>query len=129
MHGQVGPGTAVTPQFAGKTVRIASRADVTRLPRWSRAFAGERKDHRFYELLEDTLTDGFSYGYLVVESGGDVRAIPTRFVVDQDLLGGIGGFAKRCSDAVRRVWPRFMRARTLMVGCSAGEGHIDAADM
>ena len=32
------------------------------LPRWSRAFAGERKDHRFYELIEDTLKDGFSYG-------------------------------------------------------------------
>jgi Acetyltransferase (GNAT) domain len=27
------------------------------------------------------------------------------------------------------VWPRFMRARTLMVGCSAGEGHLDAGDM
>ncbi len=129
MHGQVGPGTAVTPQFAGTTVRIASRADVTRLPRWSRAFAGERKDHRFYELLEDTLTDGFSYGYLVVESGGDVRAIQPCFIVDQDLLGGISGFGKRCFDTVRRVWPRFMRARTLMVGCSAGEGHLDAGDM
>ena len=30
--------------------------------------------------------------------------------------------------AVRRVWPRFMRQRTMMVGCAAGEGHLDGAD-
>jgi hypothetical protein len=120
---------AITRKVDVASVRFALRAEVTRLPRWSCAFADERKDHRFYELLEDTLTDGFSYGYLVVESGGDVRAIQPCFIVDQDLLGGISGFAKRCCDAVRRVWPRFMRARTLMIGCSAGEGHLDAADM
>jgi Acetyltransferase (GNAT) domain len=117
------------PKPGGATVRIASREEVSRLPRWSRAFADGRKDHRFYELLEDTLTDGFNYGYLVVESGGDVRAIQPCFIVDQDLLGGISGFAKRCFDTVRRFWPRCMRARTLMVGCSAGEGHLDAGDM
>ena len=117
------------PKPDGATVRIASRAEVSQLPRWSRAFAGERKDHRFYELVEDTLTDGFSYRYLVVESRGDIRAIQPSFVVDQDLLGGISGFPKRCFDIMRRVWPRFMRARTLMIGCSAGEGHLDARDM
>jgi hypothetical protein len=129
MHGRVRHETTVVPKPGGATVRIASRAEVTRLPRWSRAFAGERKDHRFYELLEDTLTDGFRYRYLVVESGGAVRAIQPCFIVDQDLLGGMSGFARRCFDTVRRVWPRFMRARTLMVGCSAGEGHLDAGDM
>ena len=117
------------PEAGGATVRIASREEVSRLPRWSRAFAGGRKDHRYYELVEDTLTDGFRYSYLMVESGGDVRAIQPCFIVDQDLLGGISGFAKRCFDAVRRVWPRFMRARTLMVGSSAGEGRLDAGDM
>ena len=45
------------------------------LPRWSRAFAGERKDHRFYELIEDTLKDGFSYGYFVVDDGADITPL------------------------------------------------------
>ena len=106
-------------------MRIASREEVVHLPRWSRAFAGERKDHRFYELIEDTLKDGFSYGYFVVENGADVCAIQPHFILDQDLLGGINDVAKRCFHAVRRVWPRFMRAHTLMVGCSAGEGYLD----
>ena len=117
------------PKPGSAAVRIASREDVSRLPSWSRAFAGGRKDYRYYELVEDTLTDGFNYGYLVIENGADVRAIQPYFIVDQDLLGGISGFGKRCFDAGRRVWPRFMRARTLMVGCSAGEGHLDAGDM
>jgi predicted N-acyltransferase len=33
--------------------------------------------------------------------------------------------AKRIIRAIRRVWPRFLLARTLMVGCAAGEGHLD----
>ena len=66
------------------------------------------------ELIEETLNDGFSYGYLVVENGADVCAIQPYLILDQDLLGGINGVAKRCFDAVRRVWPRFMRAHTLM---------------
>ena len=29
---------------------------------------------------------------------------------------------------IRRLWPRFMKMRTLMVGCAAGEGHLDGAE-
>ena len=32
---------------------------------------------------------------------------------------------QRLVGGLRRLWPRFMRARTLMVGCAAGEGHLD----
>ena len=106
-------------------VRIASRTDVVRLPHWSRAFPGERKDHRFYELVEDTLTESFRYGYLVIENGTDIRAIQPYFVLDQDLLAGLDGRSKGIVGAIRRLWPRFMRAQTLMIGCSAGEGHLD----
>ena len=129
MHGLIRRDRAVVPRLGGATVRIASSEEVVRLPRWSRAFASERKDHRFYELIEDTLKDGFSYGYFVVEDGTDVSAIQPYFILDQDLLGGINDVAKRCFDAARRVWPRFMRAHTLMVGCSAGEGHLDTGEL
>jgi predicted N-acyltransferase len=29
---------------------------------------------------------------------------------------------------VRRLWPRFLKMRTMMIGCAAGEGHLDAED-
>ena len=52
--------SAPLPKPGGATVRIASREEVGRLPRWSsRSRAGAEVDHRFYELVEDTLTDGF----------------------------------------------------------------------
>jgi len=105
-------------------VRVASRRDVEGLPLWSRAFAAQRKDRRYYELIEDTL-DGFAFGYLVVEDGEGARAIQPYFVVDQDLTTGADGALKRFVGSVRRVWPRFLRARTLMVGCAGGEGHLD----
>ncbi|HEX3442722.1 MAG TPA: GNAT family N-acetyltransferase [Pseudolabrys sp.] len=113
---------------AGKTIRLASRNEISQSPHWQTAFARERKDHRYYELVEDTLKDGFTYGYFAVESGGAVCAIQPYFIVDQDLLAGIGGPVQDLIAGIRRHWPRFMRAHTLMVGCSAGEGHLDGDD-
>ena len=125
MHGSVNRVNSPAPTLQGATMRLASRAEIARLPHWARAFANERKDHRFYELVEDTLKDGFDYGYLVAGNEANVCAIQPYFIVDQDLLAGTGDRTKPIIAALRRLWPRFMRARTLMVGCSAGEGHSD----
>src|SRR5271168_573630 len=108
------------------TVRIAARSEIEGLSRWRSAFAGERKDRRYYELVEDTL-DGFAFGYLLVEDG-ELRAVQPYFVVDQDLVTGAEGSVQRIVGWLRRFWPRFLYARTLMVGCAAGEGHLDGAD-
>ena len=94
MHGLIHRDKAVVPRLGGATVRIASRKEVVHLPRWSGAFAGERKDHRFYELVEDTLKDGFSYGYFVVSNGADVCAIQPYFILDQDEVGRCPSFPK-----------------------------------
>ncbi len=32
------------------TIRIATRNEIAASPHWQTAFAGERKDHRYYEL-------------------------------------------------------------------------------
>jgi hypothetical protein len=116
------------PAHPGITVRLASRRELSALQHWQSAFATERKDHRYYELVEDTLTDGFKYGYLIVEDDQAVRAVQPFFVVDQDLLAGVSTGFKQMLTRVRGLWPRFMHARTLMVGCAAGEGHLDGDD-
>jgi hypothetical protein len=36
-------------------------------PRWQVAFASERKDHRYYELVEDTPRPEFDYRYFVIK--------------------------------------------------------------
>ena len=106
-------------------VDIVARGSLRALPAWRHAFAHERKDHRYYELIEDTLHPEFDYRYFIVsDARGAVCSVQPFFLLDQDLLAGMAG-AGRLIDAVRGLFPRFMRTRTLMVGCAAGEGHLD----
>jgi hypothetical protein len=107
------------------STRIASRDEISGSAHWQSAFAQERKDHRYYELLEDTLKNGFKYGYLIIENKDSVCAIQPYFLIDQNLLAGLSGNVKKLIAGIRRLWPRFMFARTMMVGCAAGEGHLD----
>ncbi len=109
-------------------VEIAQRADLSRYPHWTHAFSTERKDHRYYQLVEDTIQQGFDYRYFVVkDAGGDVCAIQPFFTLNQDLLAGVGGRIKTAAEFIRRWWPGFMQMRTLMLGCAAGEGRLDRA--
>ena len=110
------------------SVRVVSAAEIDRHPAWRDCLAGQRMDRRFFEVIHQTLTEGFEYHYFVLEDdAGAVAAIQPFFVLDQDLLAGTGRAIGRVVSLVRRVLPRFMFARTLMVGCSAGEAHFDCA--
>src|SRR5262249_53028967 len=88
------------------------------------------KDRRYYEVVEDTIHQGFDYRYFVIRDAcGEIRAVQPFFILDQDLLAGTNGAIAAPVAWMRRLWPRFMIARTLMVGCAAGEGHIDAPEV
>jgi hypothetical protein len=114
-------------QQAGR-VEIVGRDGLAALPAWGETFAGLRKDRRFYELAEDTIP-GFEYRYFVLrDAGGEILGVQPLLLLDQDLLTGAGVRIGALLDRVRRVWPRFMRMRTLMVGCAAGEGHLAGND-
>jgi predicted N-acyltransferase len=116
-----------SPQSAA--VGVLSLADVRRCRRWERALASERKDHRYYEIVEETIRQGFDYHYFdICDSCGEVRAIVPFFRLDLDLLAGLPPRIHLAAEMLRRWWPRFMQVRTVMVGCAAGEGHLDDAD-
>jgi predicted N-acyltransferase len=111
------------------SLEVVSRAELMQLDHWSHAFADVRKDRRYYEIVEDTLRQGFEYRYFLIrDETGAVRAIQPFFLHDQDLLAGMSPRIAALAVAMRRWWPRFMLLRTLMVGCAAGEGHLDASD-
>jgi hypothetical protein len=125
-------GDAADGLLRGRTRRVGvvSRAELTHCRRWSSAFSGSRKHHRYYELVEDTIRQGFDYRYFVIRDAlGEVWAIQPFFILDQDLLTGAGRRIGPLIATVRRVWPRFLKLRTLMVGCTAGEGHLDGDEM
>lgn len=127
MRANPGADTAHAPTEAG-TVEIATRAGLARERHWARAFAGQRKDHRYFEIVERTIRPDFEYRYFLIrDAHGAVRAIQPFFMLDQDVLAGIPSLSRAADRLIRRWWPRFMQLRTLMVGCAAGEGHLDIA--
>lgn len=110
------------------TVRVLERRDLAGCDRWRDSFSRECKDNRYYELVEDTLKEGFEYRYFaVLDDAGRIAAIQPFFLLTQDLATGAGPKLAALVRGVRRAWPGFLQLRTLMVGCVAGEAHLDTS--
>jgi hypothetical protein len=114
---------------SGGSAEVVSRLEAMQCRHWSNAFGSEAKDRRYYELVEDTIHAEFDYRYFIVRDWkGEICAIQPFFILDLDLLVGAKPRIGWLTGLIRRLWPRFMRARTLMMGCAAGEGHLDGKD-
>jgi len=115
--------------FTGGTVRILTLLGVRNLEAWKRAFQNKCKDHRYYELIEETLPNDFEYRYAVLENAsGNIHAIQPILFVRQNLIEGMRGVFRKVVDLVRKTFPRFLTVRVLMVGCAAGAGELGACD-
>ncbi|MGI8821393.1 MAG: GNAT family N-acetyltransferase [Chthoniobacterales bacterium] len=113
-----------TIPFRDGRARVVSLHEVRQIDAWKEAFAAEAKDHRFYEIVEETLDCGFEHRYLVLEDhAGRVRGIQPVFFVRQNLVEGVPAL-RRGVAAVRRFFPRFLTLRILMVGNAAGSGQL-----
>jgi predicted N-acyltransferase len=114
--------------LADGQIELISGDQLGAYPAWKQVFAGEYKDHRYYEIIEQTLDCGFEHQYLVVKnSAGSVCAVQPLFFVRQNLVEGMRGKIRNLVELVRLKFPRFLTMRILMVGCAAGEGHLGAA--
>src|SRR3982074_756711 len=92
------------------SISVVSRAELSGCAPWTSTFADQRKDHRYYEILDDTVRDNFEYRYFaIVDNNGQVRAIQPFFLVDQDILEGLGAERSHWISLVRRVYPRFLK--------------------
>jgi predicted N-acyltransferase len=110
-------------------IKIVKLSELRNSGNWQRAFHGKCKDHRYYEIIEETLEDGFEHHYLVVEdNSGNPRAIQPVFFVRQNLVEGVPGKISSIVGRVRKIFPRFLTMRVLMVGCAAGTGDLGACD-
>lgn len=108
----------------GGRARVVSLAELRDLRAWQESFREQAKDHRFYEIVEETLACGFEHHCLVLEDDArEVRGIQPFFFVQQNLIEGIPALLAVAAP-VRRRFPRFLTMRLLMVGCAAGEGHL-----
>lgn len=115
------------PKAEAPSLAIADRAGLANVEAWNCAFQSQRKDRRYYEIVEEAICPNFTFHYFLIQGeNGRTRAVQPFFILDQDVLAGLGPHWQRIASKIRRVWPRFLFIRTLMVGCAAGEGHLSS---
>src|SRR5438034_1576780 len=116
-------------QFDNGVAKVLQLSELQNCDAWKRALQNECKDHRYYEIVEETLECGFEHYYLVLESrSGQVTAVQPVFLVRQNLVEGVPGKVRSIVDTIRKVFPRFLTMCVLMVGCGAGTGALGACD-
>ncbi|WP_157447666.1 GNAT family N-acetyltransferase [Chthoniobacter flavus] len=114
-----------SPEFptANGRVRVAPLAEVREMDAWQQGLRNHTKDHRYYEIVADTL--GFDCRAFVLEdSSGRVLATQPFFFVEQDLVVTAPAWIQAPVGFVRRAFPSFLRLKMLMLGCAAGEGSL-----
>ena len=115
--------------FSQGIAKIVTLAQLQNRDAWERAFRNKCKDHRYYEIVDQTLEGGFEHHYLVLEDrSGTIRAVQPVFFVRQNLIEGMRGKIRSVVDRVRKKFPHFLTMRVLMVGCAAGAGDLGACD-
>jgi hypothetical protein len=118
-----------TIQFPQGVLKVVPLAELQNCEAWRGALHNKCKDHRYYEIVEETVEGDFDYRYLLVKDGsGKTRAIQPVFFVRQNLIEGVPGKFSSIVDRIRKVLPRFLTMRVLMVGCAAGTGDLSACD-
>jgi hypothetical protein len=96
---------------------------------WARTFAGEARDSRYYQVIEETLPEKFDYRYLILRNAetGETAVQPFFFIA-QDLTDGLPRKVRQMVARAQRTFPRFLVMRVLMVGCAVGEGQVACSE-
>jgi len=112
--------------FPQGVAKVATLAQLKNCDAWKQAFKNKCQDNRYYEIVEETLLkNDFEHHYLKLEdNSGNVRAIQPVFFVRQNLVEGVPGKVRSLVDGIRKIFPRFLTMRVLMVGCGAGTGDL-----
>ena len=115
--------------FPEAVTKAVALTDVQNCEAWKRAFQNRCKDHRYYEIAEETLRNDFEHHYLRVEDpSGNIRSIQPVFFVRQNLVEGVLGKIRSVVEIIRKIFPRLLTMRVLMVGCAAGTGDLGSCD-
>ena len=115
--------------FPQGVIKVLALAELQNCGAWKRALQDKCKDHRYHEIVQETLQCGFEHHYLLIEDhAGQVRAIQPVFFVRQNLVEGVRGKVRSIVGTIRKMFPRFLTMRVLMVGCGAGAGDLGVWD-
>jgi hypothetical protein len=117
------PPTLPTSSTALRT-RLVSVREARECETWRASLRHRAKDHRYHEIVAETLGGDFDCRCLLVEhADGEAVVAQPCFLVEQDLALTAPPAVRGLLRALRMVAPRLFRLRMLMAGCAAGEGH------
>lgn len=92
-----------------------------------RAFADQWKDLRYYEVCAQGLREQFQHCYLALRDARSGHSlVQPIFFVDQDLTQGLQPKLRAILGWPRGIFPRWLRLRMLVAGCSTNEGDLDS---
>ena len=100
------PPIATLPLAEGSAVLYARAADIDAAI-WEAGFGETHKDYEYYRLLEDTMSDGFTYRFLLLnDSDSNPIALQPLIIADQDLTASTHSALLRVIKCIRKMWPR-----------------------
>ena len=86
------------------TAAVAEGVPPQEYETWVAGFENYALDHRYYEIIHESLRDQFAHYYLFLrDANGMTRAIQPFFIVSQDLAAGIPEFIRNALAQVRRL--------------------------
>lgn len=111
-----------TAHGPARVVASASQLDPTL---WLRTFSGEWLDARYYELVEETAGDRFTFRYAVLTqaSTGQIDIQPF-FLVDQDLAAGLSPRLRPLLAWLPGWIARKLDSKLIVAGCATTEGRL-----
>src|SRR5205823_14948910 len=113
--------------FPQGVVKVLALAELRNCGAWKRALQNKCKDHRYYEIVQETLQCGFEHHYLLIEDhAGQVRAIQPVFFVRQNLFEGVRGRASSIMGTILKMFLLLLTMSVRRVGCGAGAGDLGA---
>ncbi len=99
------------------TAAVADGISPEEYETWVAGFEDYPVDHRYYEIVHESLRDQCAHYYLFLkDSNGMTRAIQPFLIVSQDLATGTPAFIRNALAQVRRLVPGLLKLRMLMVG-------------
>jgi predicted N-acyltransferase len=88
---------------------------------WDRLFPGDLEGWAYYRAIEHSRLEGFDWVYFGVRERGELVAAVPAFATDYRLDTTLTGALRAASEALRRLFPRFLRQRLLSFGSPVGE--------
>src|SRR5947207_14265475 len=95
-----------TIQFPQGVLKVVTLAELQNCEAWKRALQNKCTDHRYYEIVEETLQNSFEYHHLLLEDDSvNARAIHPVFFVRQKSMRAVPGKIRSVDNAVRKIFP------------------------